>query len=163
MANADCVLIMGSNMAEAHPVGFRFPMQARERGATLIHIDPHFSRTSAMCQQYVNIRTGTDIAFLGGLVNYILTYDKWFHEYVMAYTNASTIINDDYQDTDDLGGLFTGFDAEKRQYEPDHKSWQYATEGGQPTQSGHDNKAESFIEHGGSLDNPVTEKDPTLE
>ena len=88
---------MGSNMAEAHPVGFRFPMQARERGATLIHVDPHFSRTSAMCQQYVNIRTGTDIAFLGGLIRYILENDKWFHEYVMAYTNATTIIKEDYR------------------------------------------------------------------
>ena len=85
---------MGSNMAEAHPVGFRFPMQARERGATLIHVDPHFSRTSAMCQQYVNIRTGTDIAFLGGLIRYILENDKWFHEYVMAFTNATTITTD---------------------------------------------------------------------
>ena len=92
MQNADCVLIMGSNMAEAHPVGFRFPMKAREKGAQLIHVDPHFSRTSAMCQQYVKIRTGTDIAFLGGLILYILSEEKWFREYVLTFTNASTII-----------------------------------------------------------------------
>ena len=67
-------------------------MKARERGAKLIHVDPHFSRTSAMCQQYVPIRTGSDIAFLGGLISYILENDRWFREYVMAYTNASTII-----------------------------------------------------------------------
>jgi formate dehydrogenase major subunit len=65
LQNSDCILLMGSNMAEAHPVGFRFPMMARERGAKLIHVDPHFSRTRAMCNKYVPIRTGTDIAFLG--------------------------------------------------------------------------------------------------
>jgi formate dehydrogenase major subunit len=126
MANADCVLIMGSNMAEAHPVGFRFPMKARERGAQLIHVDPHFSRTSAMCQQYVKIRTGTDIAFLGGIIRYILEHDKWFHEYVLAYTNATTVITDDYGDPEDLGGLFTGYNQDKRAYEKDNKTWQYA-------------------------------------
>jgi len=164
IANADCVLIMGSNMAEAHPVGFRFPMKARERGATLIHVDPHFSRTSAMCQQYVNIRTGTDIAFLGGLINYILENDNWFHEYVTAYTNATTIINDDYKDPEDLGGLFAGYNPEKRQYDEAHETWQYAKEGGGGhTQSSHHMKAESFTERAGSLENPVTEKDPTLK
>ena len=75
---------MGSNMAEAHPVGFRWPMKAKERGATLIHVDPHFSRTSAHCDLYVPIRAGTDIAFLGGIINYVLTHDRWFKEYVLA-------------------------------------------------------------------------------
>jgi formate dehydrogenase major subunit len=158
IANADCVLIMGSNMAEAHPVGFRFPMQARERGATLIHVDPHFSRTSAMCQQYVNIRTGTDIAFLGGLIRYILENDKWFHEYVMAFTNATTIITDEYGDPEKLAGLFTGYDAEKHRYDPENETWQYANEsGGSHGDSGHSKEGT------GSLDNPVPEKDPTLE
>ena len=144
-------------MAEAHPVGFRFPMQARERGATLIHVDPHFSRTSAMCQQYVNIRTGTDIAFLGGLIRYILENDKWFHEYVMAFTNATTIITDEYGDPEDLAGLFTGYNLEKRQYDAENESWQYASEGGGESHgtSGH------HKEGSGSLDNPVPEKDPT--
>ena len=73
LANSDCILFMGSNMAEAHPVGFRCPMKAKERGATLIHVDPRFSRTSAMCDVHVGIRAGTDIAFLGGLINYVLT------------------------------------------------------------------------------------------
>ena len=126
MQNADCLLIMGSNMAEAHPVGFRFPMMARERGARLIHVDPHFSRTSAMCQQYVKIRTGSDIAFLGGLINYILEKDKWFHEYVLAYTNAATIITDQYRDPEDLGGVFPGLDREKHAYDVTHRAWQYA-------------------------------------
>lgn len=125
LANADCILIMGSNMAEAHPVGFRWPMRARERGATLIHVDPHFSRTSASCNMYVGIRTGSDIAFLGGLINYVLTHDRWFKEYVLNYTNASTIIGEGFQDTEDLGGIFSGYDKQKRQYEAGKGHWFY--------------------------------------
>ena len=79
---------MGSNMAEAHPVGFRWPMKAKENGAKLIHVDPRFTRTSALCDVYVGIRAGSDIAFLGGLINYVLTHERWFKEYVLAYTNA---------------------------------------------------------------------------
>ena len=73
LANSDCILFMGSNMAEAHPVGFRWPMKAKEKGATLIHVDPRFTRTSALCDVYVGIRAGSDIAFLGGLINYVLS------------------------------------------------------------------------------------------
>ena len=73
MANSDCILFMGSNMAEAQPVGFRWPMEAKLKGATLIHVDPRFTRMSAVCDLYVGIRSGSDIAFLGGLVNYVLT------------------------------------------------------------------------------------------
>jgi len=86
-------------MAEAHPVGFRWPMKARQRGATLIHVDPRFSRTSASCDMHVGIRAGSDIAFLGGIINYILTHDKWFKEYVLHYTNAATIIEGGFHDT----------------------------------------------------------------
>ncbi len=93
---------MGSNMAEAHPVGFRWPMKAKEKGATLIHVDPRFTRTSALCDVYVGIRAGSDIAFLGGLVNYVLSHDRWFKEYVLAYTNASAIVEEGFQDTEDL-------------------------------------------------------------
>jgi formate dehydrogenase major subunit len=124
LVNADCVVIQGSNMAECHPVGFRFVMEARERGATIIHVDPRFTRTSATADVFAPIRPGTDIAFLGGLINYVLTHDKWFKEYVLAYTNASTIIGEDFQDTEDLAGVFSGYDAEKRVYDP--ASWQYA-------------------------------------
>jgi formate dehydrogenase major subunit len=73
LANADCIVIMGSNMAEAHPVGFQWVMEARLRGAKVFHIDPRFSRTSAMCDRYVPIRPGSDIAFPGGIINYILS------------------------------------------------------------------------------------------
>src|SRR3954451_22806739 len=101
MQNADCILFMGSNMAEPPPVGFLFPMMALERGAKLIHVDPHYSRTSAMCNKYVPIRTGTDIAFLGGIIRYILENERWFREYVLAYTNAATIISEGYEDAED--------------------------------------------------------------
>jgi formate dehydrogenase major subunit len=164
MQNADCILFMGSNMAEAHPVGFRFPMMARERGAKLIHVDPHFSRTSAMCNQYVPIRTGTDIAFVGGIINYILTHDRWFHEYVLAYTNAATIINDEFEDTDDLSGIFNGFDPKTKRYDPEKIKWHYATENGQSkTHTPQEVKAQSFSERLGHLENPVPESDPTLQ
>ena len=120
LQNSDCILIMGSNMAEAHPVGFRFPLKAREKGATLIHVDPHFTRTSAMCQQYVPILTGSDIAFLGGLIRYVLENERYFKEYVLAYTNAATIIRDSYADAEYLNGLFCGFDPERKMYDPQH-------------------------------------------
>jgi formate dehydrogenase major subunit len=116
---------MGSNMAENHPVGFRWPMKAREKGATIIHVDPRFTRTSASANLYVPIRSGTDIAFLGGLINYVLTHDKWFKEYVLAYTNASTIVTDDYVDAEDNGGIFSGYDPQSATY--DNASWAYAT------------------------------------
>src|SRR5262245_6951668 len=98
---------MGSNMAEAHPVGFRWPLRAKERGATLMHVDPRCTPTSALCDLHVTIRAGSDIAFLGGLIHYVLTHDRWFKEYVLAYTNAATIIQEGFQDTEDLGGLFS--------------------------------------------------------
>src|SRR4029077_20254238 len=115
---------MGSNMAENHPVGFRWPMKAREKGATIIHVDPRFTRTSAAANLYVPIRSGSDIAFLGGLINYVLTHDKWFKEYVLAYTNASTVVGDDYVDAEDNGGLFSGYDPQAGSY--DNASWAYS-------------------------------------
>lgn len=123
---------MGSNFAECHPVGFRWVMKAKERGCRVIHIDPRFTRTSAMADQHVAIRSGTDIAFLGGLINYIITERKWFPEYVEHYTNASTIISDEFQDSEDLDGIFSGFNTEARSY--DTKSWAYAgTEAATPS------------------------------
>jgi len=115
---------MGSNMAENHPVGFRWPMKAREKGATIIHVDPRFTRTSAAANLYVPIRSGSDIAFLGGLINYVLANDGWFRDYVLAYTNASTIVSDDYVDAEDNGGLFSGYDSPSNSY--DNASWAYA-------------------------------------
>jgi formate dehydrogenase major subunit len=114
---------MGSNMAECHPVGFQWVVEARERGAKVIHIDPRFTRTSAMADLHVPLRAGSDIAFLGGVVNYILENGREFREYVQAYTNARTIISDDFRDTEDLDGIFSGLDAEGHSYE--RGSWQY--------------------------------------
>lgn len=109
LQNADCILIEGSNFAEAHPVGFRFVVKAKEHGATIIHVDPRFTRTSALADHYVPIRSGTDIAFLGGIINWVLTNNRYFRDYVVAYTNASSIVVDTFKDTEDLDGLFSGF------------------------------------------------------
>src|SRR5919198_4246104 len=114
---------MGSNMAECHPVGFQWVMEARLKGATVIHVDPRFTRTSANATLHVPIRAGSDLAFLGGIVSYILENDRWFGEYVRAYTNAATIVGDEFQDTEDLDGLFSGWDAGRDAYDP--RSWQY--------------------------------------
>jgi formate dehydrogenase major subunit len=117
------ITIMGSNMAENHPVGFQWVMEARERGATVIHVDPRFTRTSAMATKHIAIRAGTDIAFLGGVVRYIVENGRHFEEYVKTYTNAPVIITDEFRDTEELDGVFSGWDPETRQY--DVTSWRY--------------------------------------
>ena len=126
LANADCILVMGSNMAENHPIAFRFALQAKERGATLIHVDPRFTRTSALCDIYAPLRPGSDIAFLGGIINYILEHDLWFKEYALAFSNLSTIIDERFKDASELDGFFSGWDEESRSYKYD--SWQYQGE-----------------------------------
>src|SRR5512139_858905 len=101
---------MGSNMAACHPVAFRWPLRAKtDRGAVLMHVDPRFTRTSALCDIHVQIRAGTDIAFLGGLINHVIRSDRWnsdpfFREYVLNYTNAASLVNPDFRDTEDLDG-----------------------------------------------------------
>jgi formate dehydrogenase major subunit len=110
-------------MAECHPVGFQWVMEAKARGAKLIHVDPRFTRTSALADLYVPIRAGADIAFLGGLINYVLTSEKYFRDYVLAYTNAATILTEDFADTEDLDGIFSGFSREHRAY--DFEAWRY--------------------------------------
>jgi formate dehydrogenase major subunit len=123
LANADAILIMGSSMAENHPVGFQWVVEAREKGATIIHVDPRYTRTSAMADIWVPLRAGSDIVFLGALVHYVLENNKQFHDYVLHYTNASTILREDFRDTEDLDGFFSGWDAEKKKYDPE--SWLY--------------------------------------
>ena len=110
-------------MAENHPVGFQWVMEAKRRGATIIHVDPRFTRTSAVSDIFVPLRAGTDIAWLGGLLNHVLSNDLDFREYVVAYTNAAAIVSEEFRDTEDLDGLFSGFDPEKGHY--DTTSWQY--------------------------------------
>jgi formate dehydrogenase major subunit len=123
LQNSDCIVIQGSNMAECHPVGFQWVMEAKKRGAKVIHVDPRFTRTSAVADLHVPLRAGSDIAFLGGIVNYILSNDLYFEEYVRAYTNAATLLREDFQDTDDLDGVFSGYDPATGTY--DTTTWQY--------------------------------------
>ncbi len=114
---------MGSNMAECHPVGFQWVVEAKERGAKVIHVDPRFTRTSAIADLHVPLRAGSDIAFLGGVVNYILENEAWFDEYVKAYTNGPVIIKPEFRDTEELAGFFSGFREEDGYY--DITSWGY--------------------------------------
>ena len=123
VANADCVLIMGSNMAENHPIAFRFVLQAKERGAKIIHADPRFTRTTALADLHAPLRSGSDIAFLGGVIRWLLEEDRWFRDYVMNFTNISHIIEGDYGDPEQNEGLFSGYDAASETYADD--SWQY--------------------------------------
>ena len=114
-------------MAEAHPVGFRWVMKAKERGATIIHVDPRFSRTSALADIWVPIRAGSDIAFLGGLVRHIIENNLFFRDYVVSYTNASCLLREDFRDTDEgATGFFSGWNEEERSY--DKESWLYEGE-----------------------------------
>ena len=142
MEHSDCVVFQGSNMAECHPVAFRWPMKAKvEHGAKLIHVDPRFTRTSAMCDLYAPIRAGSDIAFLGGIVNFVLNHPRWnsepfFRTWLLEYSNAPFIVSPDFQDAEDKDGVFSGlleykggvaewpFNGFVGSY--DGKTWQYA-------------------------------------
>jgi formate dehydrogenase major subunit len=141
MEYSDCIVIMGSNMAECHPVAFRWPVKARVNGATLVHVDPRFTRTSANCDIHAPIRAGSDIAFLGGLINHVLNSERWnsepfFRDFVTNYTNAATIVSPAFRDTEDLDGVYSGlgeysenaewpYNAFVGTYDP--ASWQYDT------------------------------------
>ena len=124
LANADAILIMGSNMAENHPIAFRFVVEAQRRGAKVMHVDPRFTRTSAMADIYAPLRSGSDIAFLGGIIRHILENDLWFKDFALAYTNIAHIIDERFVDTEDADGVFSGFDPTTGSYEED--TWQYA-------------------------------------
>ncbi len=161
LAASDCIVIMGANMAENHPVGFRFVMHAKERGATVIHVDPRFSRTSALSDLHVPLRAGSDLVFLGALVNYVIQQEKFFREYVVSYTNAPVIIDSAFRDTEDLDGLFSGYDPARRSY--DQASWQYAGQRDHPAGSQSDAQdAEPRTQYTGHLDSPP-QTDPTLQ
>src|SRR5437868_8222130 len=128
---------MGSSMAENHPVGFQWVIEAREKnGAKIIHVDPRFNRTSAMADYWLPLRAGSDIVFLGALINYTLANERYFRDYVVHYTNAPTILRSDLKDTEDLGGLFSGWDGKK--YDPE--TWLY--EGAEPKDGSPGHKAE---------------------
>jgi formate dehydrogenase major subunit len=145
MEDSDCIVVMGSNMAENHPVAFRWPMKAKvQHGAKIIHIDPRFTRTSAVADIYAPVRAGSDIAFLGGLITYVLNSERWnsdpfFKSWVSNYTNAATLISEDFKDTEEQDGVFSGlmeykggvaewpFNGFTAEYS--NQSWQYAGTG----------------------------------
>jgi formate dehydrogenase major subunit len=164
LQNSDCIVIQGSNMAECHPVGFQWVMEAKRRGARVIHIDPRFTRTSAVADQHVPIRAGSDIAFLGGIVNHILANDAYFEEYVRAYTNATFLVRDDFQDAEELDGLFSGYDEASASY--DQTSWRYAG-GEQDAGAAASNKGFAHGEAHGSggptIDPRGIQTDPTMQ
>ena len=136
LSNADAILIMGSSMAENHPVGFQWVVEAREKGAKIIHVDPRFTRTSAMADIWVPLRAGTDIIFLGALIHHVLENNREFRDYVVNYTNAPMILREDFRDTEDLDGFFSGWNAEKEQYDPE--TWLYQ---GSPVKKGAHNES----------------------
>jgi formate dehydrogenase major subunit len=119
--NADLILIMGGNAAEAHPCGFKWVTEAKaHNNARLVVVDPRFTRSAAVADYYAPIRTGTDIAFLGGVINYLISNDRIQKEYVRAYTNATFLVNRDYAFAD---GLFSGYNEARRSY--DRSTWAY--------------------------------------
>jgi len=162
MADSDCIVVMGSNMAENHPVAFRWPMKAKvEHGAKIIHVDPRFTRTSAVADIYAPVRAGSDIAFLGGVINYVLNSEQWnqdpfFKTFIVHYTNAATIINEDFKDTEELDGVFSGllqstggvdawpFNGFINRY--DGVTWQYAG-----TKAGEQGRAASTAQSGEAI------------
>lgn len=158
LSNSDCIVIQGSNMAECHPVAYQWVTEARLKGAKVIHVDPRFTRTSATADKHIPIRAGSDVVLLGALINHILTSELYFKEYVVAYTNAATLVSEKFQDTEDLDGLFSGYDDDKGSYAPD--TWAYATAGeedgaaapgtiGGPA-AGHEGGGDGGHEHGHS-------------
>jgi formate dehydrogenase major subunit len=125
--NSDCVLVIGANPGENHPASMNWVNAARDKNnAKLIVVDPRFTRTAATADMYTSLRSGTDIVFLGAMINYALENKLYHEEYVKYYTNALTLISPDFKGPADLDGLFSGYDAEKRTY--DRKTWAYQTE-----------------------------------
>ena len=162
LQHADCILIEGSNMAEAHPVGFRWVMKAKERGAKVIHVDPRYGRTSQLADRHIPIRAGTDITFLGALIRHVIETESYFHDYVVNYTNASTIVSEDFRDTEDLEGLFSGFDPETGRY--DRTTWMY--EGGEIAAAAgvREHTSQAFSEKtGAGMRTEQVERDETLQ
>ncbi len=128
IGNSDCILAIGSNPAENHPAGFGWVITAKERGAKLISVDPRFTRTSSKADIYAPLRSGTDVAFIGGMIKYVLddmehNPDSYNMTYVAEYTNAPYLIDPGFKGPADLDGLFSGYDATKRSY--DKSTWSY--------------------------------------
>jgi formate dehydrogenase major subunit len=139
-------------------------MQAKEKGATVIHVDPRFTRTSALADIYAPVRAGSDIAFLGGLIRYILENDLWFKEYALPYTNLAAVVHADFRDASELDGLFSGWDEAEHRYKPE--SWQYEGQSAQSSRGEHFvATGEAFSERVRRMDDPRggPATDPTLQ
>src|SRR5579885_1866975 len=172
LADADCIVIQGSNMAENHPVAFRWVMQAKLKGAKIIHVDPRFTRTSAVADIYAPIRAGSDIAFLGGLIRYVIENEKYFKDYVVNYTNAATIISDDFRDTEDLDGVFSGLERTDpaagysgQEYTYNPASWSYKRTAPWDAARAREEakQAETLMGMIVKMLPPSSERDPTLQ
>lgn len=175
--HSDAILIMGSNMAECHPVAFRWVMKAKtrmEHPCTVIHADPRFTRTSAMANIYAPVRAGSDIVFLGALIRHFVEQyeailarpadkrdarDRFFLDYLIHYTNAAALVTEEFGDTEDneKDGLFSGFQPQRRRYDP--TKWRYETEAARPKQP----DPQSFTAAVGNLVGPHPRQDPTLK
>ncbi len=173
LQRTDCMLVMGSNFAENHPVGFRFAMKAQELGGKIVHVDPRFTRTSAVADLYAPLRAGSDIVFLGALVNYVINSARWntepfFKEYVLNYTNAATLITPQFRANNkiDETGLFAGWNESTRSYDTKFFAYQSETAAGggsppaQPTPS---TDTQSFSQRVGQLLGPQPLADPTMQ
>src|SRR4029077_17724621 len=124
--NTDLMLIMGGNPAENHPCGFKWPIEAKlHRNAKIIVVDPRFTRTAANADLVMQIRAGTDIAFLGGLIRYAIEHGRIAHDYLVNYTNAAFIVKEGFKLPED--GLYSGFDAATKSY--DKATWNYEAGG----------------------------------
>ncbi len=176
LQHSDVILIMGSNMAECHPVAFRWVMKAKTRAVNrckLIHADPRFTRTSAMADIYAPLRAGSDIVLLGAMIRHVVSFldaivakpatertprERFFYDYLLHYTNAATLITEDFRDTEDNDGVFAGFQANERRY--DTTKWRYDVEQ-QPQQERQDG-LQSFSDTVGRLVGPHPRQDATL-
>jgi formate dehydrogenase major subunit len=188
LRHSDVILIMGSNMAECHPVAFRWVIQAKtrtDRPCVVMHADPRFTRTSALADVYAPVRAGSDIVFLGALIKYVLdrhddlfrpvenrTFterERFFREYLLRYTNAPTLVNPDFKDTEDreMEGLFSGFtevpygNGRSARYDP--KSWAYQSQAAPATNSAEPGKPQSFADQVSKLVKPSPPQDPELQ
>jgi formate dehydrogenase major subunit len=192
MRHADSILIMGSNMAECHPVAFRWVMQAKTRDrnpCTIIHADPRFTRTSAMANIHAPLRAGTDIVFLGALIANVIgrledllrlpeaerQRDRraaFFYQYLFHYTNAAKLVTEDFHDTEqpdpdtnEPSGLFSGFQAQARPPRYDARTWRYDTEPASPQHNQAtpgEGRGHGFAADVGRLVGPPPRRDPTL-
>ena len=123
LRNSDVILVMGANPASNHPISMKWVMKAKARGAKLVSVDPRFTQTSAVADLYAPIRSGTDIAFLGGLINHLLSNDLYLKDYVLNYTDAPFLVHPDFKMPGDLGGVFSGHNTETSKY--DRATWTF--------------------------------------